>query len=79
MQTATYTDDSVREAIRSRAISYIETDVAPGLTLDEHRRALKPRRSRSSALRRTGRALRQAVVRYPDDPVGDYETTDGGW
>lgn len=20
-----------------------------------------------------------AGARYPDDPVGDYETTDGGW
>jgi hypothetical protein len=20
-----------------------------------------------------------AAPRYPDDPVGDYETTDGGW
>jgi hypothetical protein len=83
MQTATYIDQSTREAIRARAISYIATDVAPGMTLDEHRRGLArrsasgPRRGASSA--RLAAAVRRRTGRYPDDPVGDYETTEGGW
>jgi len=28
---------------------------------------------------RAGTALRGVAARYPDDPAGDYETTDGGW
>lgn len=79
MQTATYIDEPTREAIRMRAISYIATDIAPGRTLDEHRGSLRPRGACASALRRSGRALRLAVIRYQDDPVGDYETTAGGW
>jgi hypothetical protein len=78
MQTAAYIDDTTRETIRARALSYIACDVAPGLTLDEHRRALGRRRHRGGAPRRMLNGLR-AAVRYPDDPVGDYETTVGGW
>ena len=80
MQTATYIDQSTREALRARAMSYIATDVPPGMTLDEHRRGLA--RRQGVGLRSTSglaSALRRVSARYPDDPVGDYETTDGGW
>jgi hypothetical protein len=78
MQTATYIDHATRETIRARALSYVECDVAPGLTLDEHRRALGRRRQRGGAARRVLSVLR-TPARYADDPVGDYETTAGGW
>ena len=65
MQTATYIHKPTREAVRARALSYIACDVRPGVTLDQHRRLI------AHAVR-TG-------SRYPDDPAGNYETTDGGW
>ena len=82
MQTAAYIDQSTREAIRARAISYIAADVPPGMTLDEHRRGLARRSTagrRSTPAARLSAAVRRLGERYPDDPVGDYETTDGGW
>ena len=29
--------------------------------------------------REIARLLARQAARYPDDPVGDYETTSGGW
>ena len=79
MQTATYIHEPTREAVRARSLAYIECDVPPGLTLDEHRRGLRPRRAGGGAARRALRVAARAALRYPDDPTGDYETTDGGW
>jgi hypothetical protein len=42
----------------------IHSEGKPGLTL---------------ALSRRPRSASENPPRYPDDPVGDYETTDGGW
>ena len=79
MQTPTYIDATTREAVRARSISYIETEVAPGLTLDEHRRLRRPKGGSASRVRRAQSAIERLARRYPDDPVGNYETTAGGW
>jgi hypothetical protein len=79
MQTATYTDAVTREAIRSRSMMYIETQAAPGLTLAAYRRLRRPTGASASRVTRVGRFASRLVARYPDDPVGDYETTAGGW
>jgi hypothetical protein len=79
MQTATYIDATVREAVRARSIAYIATDAAPGLTLAQHRRLRRPAGSAASRVDRVGRSRLRLTARYPDDPTGDYETTDGGW
>jgi hypothetical protein len=79
MQTAAYIDESTREAVRSRSISYLETDIAAGLTLAEYRRTLRPRGGAATLGGRARRALARFTDRYPDDPTGDYETTAGGW
>jgi hypothetical protein len=49
-------------------------------------RSITGRRSRSSTRRSTRRRIaargsirRRMAARYPDDPVGNYETTEGGW
>ena len=79
MQTATYTDAVTREAIRSRSMLYIETEAAPGLTLAAYRRLRRPTGAGASRMTGVGRAAARSAARYPDDPVGDYETTAGGW
>ena len=78
MKTATYIDAATREAIRARSMDYIETDLGPGLTLAAHRRP-RPAGTTASRVVRVGRSLSRLAARYPDDPVGDYETTAGGW
>ena len=78
MQTSTYIDASTREVVRARSISYLETDVAPGLTLADYRRLRRPTGASASRAARVLDAVRRAA-RYPDDPTGDYETTAGGW
>jgi hypothetical protein len=55
--------------------------------LDEHtRRGPRTRRDRRRRpgpgrvlARRPTRATAAVAPRYPDDPTGNYETTDGGW
>jgi hypothetical protein len=79
MQTATYIDVTTREAVRARSMSYIETDVAPGLTLAAHRRLRHGKGGSASRVARVMAAVSHLSSRYPDDPVGNYETTDGGW
>ncbi len=79
MQTATYTDPTISEAIRARSMLYIETEAAPGLTLAEYRRLRRPSGASASRVVRAGRLIARLTARYPDDPVGDYETTSGGW
>ena len=79
MQTATYIDTTTREAVRARSIAYMETDAAPGLTLAEYRRLRRPAGASASRMVAVGRSVARLVSRYPDDPAGDYETTDGGW
>ena len=79
MQTATYIDTTIREAVRARSIAYMATDAAPGLTLDEYRRLRRPAGASASRLVRVGQSISRLTARYPDDPAGDYETTDGGW
>ncbi len=76
MQTAAHIDFGTREAVRARSMAYIATDVAPGLTLREHRGA---RGSGRSSRLRPPRLVARLRERYADDPVGDYETTTGGW
>ena len=70
-------------ALRSNAFAYVQTDIPAGLTIAEYRRQ---RRSScddgASGLRRllrVGARRRGGDSRYPDDPVGNPETTDGGW
>ena len=78
MKTATYIDEATREAVRARSMSYIETDLGPGLTLAAHRRP-RPTGATASRVARIRRSVARLTARYPDDPVGDYETTAGGW
>jgi hypothetical protein len=79
MKTASYIDAATREAIRARSMLYIETDLGPGQTLAAHRRP-RPAGAKASRVARVGRSLSaRLAARYPDDPVGDYETTSGGW
>jgi hypothetical protein len=63
-------DRSITDTIRSAAFAYVETTIPPGMTIGDYRRA-EGERTLASHRRRPGR--------YPDDPVGDYETTEGGW
>ena len=79
MQTAAYIDATTREAVRARSISYIGTDVAPGLTLAAHRRLRHAKGGSASRMDRVRAAVPRLSSRYPDDPTGNYETTDGGW
>lgn len=79
MQTATYIDATTSEAIRARSMLYIETEAAPGLTLADYRRLRRPTGASASRVVRAGRSIARLAARYPDDPVGDYETTAGGW
>jgi hypothetical protein len=79
MQTATYIDATTRETVRARSFAYIATDAAPGLTLAQHRRLRRPAGASVSRVDRVGRSLSRLVGRYPDDPAGNYETTEGGW
>ena len=79
MQTATYTDATTRESIRARSMLRIDTEAAPGLTLAGHRRLRRPTGASASRVVRAGRSVERLAARYPDDPVGDYETTSGGW
>ena len=78
MKTATYIDAATREAVRARSMLVIETDLGPGLTLAAHRRP-RPAGARVSRVARVGRSVARRAERYPDDPVGNYETTSGGW
>ena len=78
MKTATYIDAATREAVRARSMNYTETDLGPGLTLAAHRRP-RPSGATASRVARVGRSVSRLSARYPDDPVGDYETTLGGW
>jgi hypothetical protein len=78
MRTASYIDATTTERIRARAISYVHSDIAAGVTLREHRRSGIAPRSGGSASRAVRRIARMAA-RYPDDPVGNYETTSGVW
>jgi hypothetical protein len=60
-------------------MTYIETDLGPGLTLAAHRRP-RPSGATASRVARVGRSVvSRLAARYPDDPVGNYETTSGGW
>jgi hypothetical protein len=79
MQTATYIDATTREAVRARSFAYIATEAAPGLTLAEHRRLRRSAGASASRVARVGRSISRLAGRYPDDPAGNYETTDGGW
>ena len=79
MQTATHIDATTREAIRARSMLYIDTEAAPGLTLAGYRRLRRPTGASASRVVRVGRSIARLAARYPDDPVGDYETTSGGW
>ena len=80
MRTATYIDATTSEAIRARSMTYIDTDVAPGLTLASYRRLRRPTGASASRGVRVERSLSaRLAARYEDDPVGDYETTAGGW
>ncbi len=63
-------DRSTTDRIRSASLVYIETTIPPGMTVADYRR------TRPDARRST---LWLMASRYPDDPAGDYETTDGGW
>jgi hypothetical protein len=78
MRTASYIDEATSERIRARAISYVHSDIADGMTLREHRRSTPASRSGGTATRAVRRIARMAA-RYPDDPVGNYETTSGVW
>ena len=79
MQTATYIDATTRESIRARSMLRIDTEAAPGLTLAGHRRLRRPTGASVSRMVSVGRSASRLAERYPDDPVGDYETTSGGW
>lgn len=80
MQTATYIDATTREAIRARSMNYIDAEAAPGLTLAAYRRLRRPTGASASRVVRVERSVSaRLVARYADDPVGDYETTAGGW
>lgn len=79
MQTATYIDAITREAIRSRSMLYIDTEAEPGLTLAAYRRLRRPSGASASRMMGVGRSAARLAERYPDDPVGNYETTSGGW
>jgi hypothetical protein len=80
MQTATYIDAITREATRARSMHRIDTEAAPGLTLAGPRRLRRPTGASASRVVDVGRpASHRLAARYPDDPVGDYETTSGGW
>lgn len=63
-------DRSITDMIRSASFVYVETTIPAGMTIADYRRT-RPAPQPSMLRRMTGR--------YPDDPVGDYETTDGGW
>ena len=68
--TTAQIDRSITDMIRSASFVYVETAIPAGVTIAEYRRA---RRAPQPSM------LRRMEGRYPDDPVGDYETTDGGW
>ena len=68
--TPAQTERSITDIIRSRSFAYVETTIPAGMTVSDYRR------SRIPAPRGI---LARMVSRYPDDPIGDYETTDGGW
>lgn len=68
--TTAQIDRSITDRLRSGSLVYVETTIPPGMTISDYRR------SRPAA---RGSTLARMVSRYPDDPVGDYETTDGGW
>jgi hypothetical protein len=78
MRTASYIDGATTELVRNRAISYIHSDIEPGLALREYRRPAGSSRP-APGLRRAARGIVRMAARYADDPVGDYETTDGAW
>ena len=63
-------DRSVTEMIRSASLVYVETAIPAGMTIAEYLGSRPPARRG---------VLRRMTSRYPDDPVGNYETTDGGW
>ena len=80
MLTADHIDAITREATRARSMPRIETAAAPGLTLAGSRRLRRPSGTSASRVVRVGRsAAGRLAARYLDDPVGDYETTAGGW
>lgn len=68
--TPAQTDRSITDMVRAASFAYVETMIPPGMTMSDYRR------SRPASRRTT---LGRMAARYPDDPVGDYETTDGGW
>jgi hypothetical protein len=74
MQIATI-DAITREATRARSMPRIDAEAGPGLTLVARRRLRRPTGASATRVVRVGRS----ASRYPDDPVGDYETTAGGW
>jgi hypothetical protein len=78
MRTASYIDGATNERIRARAISYVHSDIPHGVTLREHRRSAVASRSGGSGSR-VARTIARLAARYPDDPVGNYETTSGVW
>ncbi len=68
--TTAQIDRSITDTIRSASLVYVETAIPPGMTVSDYRRT-RPAARRSARWR--------TAARYPDDQVGDYETTDGGW
>ena len=80
--TATYIQPTISANLRASAFSYVETDIPAGRTIAEHRRERSPRTGSGGGARSLVRAARRSFGRhgrYPDDPVGNPETTDGGW
>ena len=68
--TTAQLDRSITDTLRSQSLVYVETTIPPGMTISDYRRS-RPAARRSM--------LTRMASRYPDDPVGNYETTDGGW
>src|SRR2546423_9754522 len=71
MQKPTYIDNRTREAVRTRAISYIATDVPIESSLGDYAPAVSGRTGRRVLM------LRRITGRTPR--LGAKETTAGGW
>jgi hypothetical protein len=78
VRTASYIDEATTERIRARAISYVHSDIEPGLSLRQYRRRAGGA-GLGRSVQRAARVIARMAARYADDPVGDYETTDGAW
>jgi hypothetical protein len=74
--TGTYIQPSITATLRASAFNYVATDVPAGRTIAEQRRGRACDEQRKTVF---GLGIRRRGTRYPDDPVGNPETTDGGW